>query len=228
MRPSSQSPRTPSELSDSVHHRLNLYALAVSAAGVGALALAHPAQARIIYTPADMPIANHSMVVFQFGGTTKAQFSFVIQTYESPGGSAGSFQLSVFPAGRNRIWGTAEYASALGSGVRVGQNDKKFQAGHDLMERVRWHCCRPLSSTTWGQWGKVSQGYLGLKLFLRGKPHYGWARISMRDRSTLTGYAYETIPNKPIITGKTKGPDVITAQPNGAPGSLGHLALGRK
>ena len=38
----------------------------------------------------------------------------------------------------------------------------------------------------------------------------------------LTGYAYETIPNKLIITGKTKGPDVITAQP----GSLGHLAQG--
>jgi hypothetical protein len=31
--------------------------------------------------------------------------------------------------------------------------------------------------------------------------------------ATLTGYAYETIPNKPIITGKTKGPDVITLDP---------------
>jgi hypothetical protein len=38
----------------------------------------------------------------------------------------------------------------------------------------------------------------------------------------LTGYAYETIPNKPIIAGKTKGPDVFTVQP----GSLGHLARG--
>ncbi len=28
-----------------------------------------------------------------------------------------------------------------------------------------------------------------------------------------TGYAYETEPNKPIITGKTKGPDVITLDP---------------
>jgi hypothetical protein len=40
--------------------------------------------------------------------------------------------------------------------------------------------------------------------------------------ATLTGYAYETIPNKPIIAGKTKGPDVITVQP----GTLGHLAAG--
>ena len=41
-------------------------------------------------------------------------------------------------------------------------------------------------------------------------------------RLTLTGYAYETVPNKPIIAGKTKGPDVITAQPGG----LGRLAQG--
>jgi hypothetical protein len=41
---------------------------------------------------------------------------------------------------------------------------------------------------------------------------------------TLTGYAYETIPNKPIIAGKITGPDVITLEP----GSLGWLALGRK
>jgi hypothetical protein len=46
--------------------------------------------------------------------------------------------------------------------------------------------------------------------------------------ATLTGYAYETVPNKPIIAGKTKGPDVITVQPDTAPGSLGRLALGRK
>jgi hypothetical protein len=38
----------------------------------------------------------------------------------------------------------------------------------------------------------------------------------------LSGYAYETIPNKAIIAGKTIGRDVITVQP----GSLGHLAAG--
>jgi len=40
--------------------------------------------------------------------------------------------------------------------------------------------------------------------------------------ATLTGYAYESVPGKPIITGKTKGPDVATVQP----ASLGHLAAG--
>jgi hypothetical protein len=41
--------------------------------------------------------------------------------------------------------------------------------------------------------------------------------------ATRTGYAYETIPNKPIITGKTKGPDVITLDP----ARLGHLLSAR-
>jgi hypothetical protein len=39
---------------------------------------------------------------------------------------------------------------------------------------------------------------------------------------TLTGYAYETVPNKTIIAGKTKGADVITLES----GSLGALAAG--
>jgi hypothetical protein len=43
--------RAPSKLSDSVHHQLNMYALAASAAGVGILALAQTAEAKIIYTP---------------------------------------------------------------------------------------------------------------------------------------------------------------------------------
>jgi hypothetical protein len=74
---------------------------------------------------------------------------------------------------------------------------------------------------------------LGLKFVVHGKVHYGWARLSITlghhrqydDVSgTLTGYAYETVPNKPIIAGQTKGPDVITVQP----GTLGRLARGRK
>jgi hypothetical protein len=60
--------------------------------------------------------------------------------------------------------------------------------------------------------------------------------------AVLTGYAYETIPNKPIITGKTKGPDDGSVEQQNDPGpgaslispipetpqpaSLGMLALG--
>jgi hypothetical protein len=80
-----------------------------------------------------------------------------------------------------------------------------------------------------GKWYNVENRYLGLKFETEGKAHYAWARLSVKGHAmsitaTLTGYAYETLPNKLIIAGKTKGADVITLPP----GSLGRLALGRK
>jgi hypothetical protein len=75
----------------------------------------------------------------------------------------------------------------------------------------------------------VKNRYLGLTFYIDKKKHYGWARVSaitrrhpLRITGIVTGYAYETIPNKPIIAGKTKGPDVVTVQP----ATLGHLAAG--
>jgi hypothetical protein len=83
-----------------------------------------------------------------------------------------------------------------------------------------------------GPWANSGKGirnhYLGLKFLINGKTHFGWARFNVVPghsgymTCTLTGYAYETIPNKPIITGKTKGPDVVTLQR----ATLGHLATG--
>jgi len=75
----------------------------------------------------------------------------------------------------------------------------------------------------------VTNRYLGFKFKIRGATHYGRARLDVSLTNgivvgTLTGYAYETIPNKPIIAGKTKGPDVITVHS----GTLGALAAGRK
>jgi hypothetical protein len=45
-------PRRTAELCKSLHQQLNAYALVASAAGVGVLALAQPAKAKIVYTPA--------------------------------------------------------------------------------------------------------------------------------------------------------------------------------
>jgi len=86
---------------------------------------------------------------------------------------------------------------------------------------------------SWANGGKgVTRRYLGLKFQIYGQTHYGWARLSVHFEGAaggleahLTGYAYETIPNKPIIAGKTHGPDVVTVQEGG---SLGALAAGRK
>jgi hypothetical protein len=48
--------------------------------------------------------------------------------------------------------------------------------------------------------------------------------------ATLTGYAYETVANRPIVTGKQSGPDESdNSIPNSAAaGTLGRLAQGTK
>jgi hypothetical protein len=86
-----------------------------------------------------------------------------------------------------------------------------------------------------GEWGNDGKGlknrYLGFRFAIKNKAHYGWARVSVSEypfAATLTGYAYETIPNKPIIAGKTARRDVITMRSDGAPATLGSLAVGRK
>jgi len=99
-----------------------------------------------------------------------------------------------------------------------GKDD--FQAVMGGMEFKEGCSTYPCSETA-GQWLDTRNRYLGLQFVIKGQVHYGWARLtvifppqpSRGILATLTGYAYETIPNKPIITGKTKGPDVITLDP---------------
>jgi hypothetical protein len=80
---------------------------------------------------------------------------------------------------------------------------------------------------SWENGGKgVKARYLGLMFHIKGKIHYGWARLSFPNPqgATLTGYAYETIAGKPIVTGRT-----TMVEDDGVPAlTLGGLALGRK
>jgi len=233
--------KRPSKLSDSLQRHLNAYAVAASAAGVGVLALVQPAEAKIVYTKTHHVIEGISKFNLDLNHDKSADFT-ISQRSSVALPLSGVASLAVRPARnkpRNQIWGTVSYssnevhrkfyvASALSSGVTVGANSMRFTGNHSDMwffNDVGGTCS---CGAVVGQWQNVQNKYLGLKFFGKsGKVHYGWARLSVsadRRRGTLTGYAYETIPNKPIITGKTKGPDVITLEP----GSLGALAAGAK
>jgi hypothetical protein len=88
----------------------------------------------------------------------------------------------------------------------------------------------------WGKGRKFTGPYLGFKFLIDGEIHYGWARVNVHANfldvsATLTGYAYESVANRPILTGFTHGSvDASSdasqqAQPPVA-GSLGQLAIG--
>jgi hypothetical protein len=66
--------RMPSALSDSVRLRLNMYALAASAAGVGALALARPSEAEIVYRPAQVTIRINKTIPLDLNHDGKTDF----------------------------------------------------------------------------------------------------------------------------------------------------------
>ncbi len=247
MNRSRRPPRKPSKLSESLHKRLNAYAWAAGAAGVGALALSQSAEAKIVYTPVHKSITpNHTIPLdLNHDGTIDFRFKDTHLTTASYGFSHIGI-LSILPAHHaNKIEGystrTRHYASALPAGAAIGTKGR-FAPGPKLMATVYYDSgLRELKSTCDGPWSNAKDRYLGLEFFIEGKVHFGWARLNVSCPgtdviATLTGYAYETIPNKPIIAGKTHGEDDVDPGSGAAltnpipdipqPTSLGALALG--
>jgi len=251
MNPSSQSPRTPSLLSDAVHHQLNMYALAASAAGVGVLALTQSAEAKIIYTathrhvrfnrPWNMDLNGDGIVDFRIYRSYFWDYDYAIGTFVSAQGVSQRNGVRNRVAGHGYVGHTTSgqsfyYVNAyvLNAGRQIGAKlnfPNSTQVGAFMAARGgvpgKYGYCD-------GKWNNVKDRYLGLRFEIKGKIHYGWARLNESCNqmgpigqcaiTVLTGYAYETVPEKPIIAGKTKGPDASTAQPVNL--SLGQLAQG--
>jgi hypothetical protein len=227
-----QRPRTPSRISESLHQRLNSYALAASAAGVGMLVLAQPAEARIVYTKTHVVLTGLSNMSYLLDLNHDGinDFSLSDRYFFFQSGNAAT--LRCIPEGSLNGARVPKkgFVMALPAGVRVGPGERFNQS--EFMGAVSYHSSPPPGF--YGPWVNDGRGvkdrYLGLKFMINGKTHYGWARLDVKVdgqyivgiTATLTGYAYETVPNKPIIAGKTKGPNVITIQD----ASLGHLARG--
>jgi hypothetical protein len=229
--------RKPANLSESVLHHLNMYALAAGAAGAGMFALAQPAHAKIIYTPAHRPIGPNQTISLDLNHDGIKDFSFR-DTYSTNGNSGGG-ALNLVPAkSANQVWVKGGYAAALAAGVRIGPA-RLFAPDSKPMARVFFTPSSTPNTRFYGPWQSATNRYLGLRFLIGGKTHFGWARLTVKAQvrgvvATLTGYAYETIPNTPIIAGKTKGSDdsgigeshAALAAPNSDPVTLGMLALG--
>jgi hypothetical protein len=202
--------RQTADLSESLHRQLNMYAFAASAAGVGVLALTQPVEAKIVYTPAHHVIGPHHSYTIDLNHDKVTDFTISNSATCNDGTCFYGLYL-VPPAGNSGVgyvlFGQLGLQSALRPGSGIGPN-KHFQNGGALV----WLEVFAGSTDTFGPWPNVKNRYLGLKFQIKGKTHYGWARLSVTRKGhivtgTLTGYAYETIPNKAIIAGKTTGPD---------------------
>jgi hypothetical protein len=221
-----------SDLAESTHQRLNMYALAASAAGVSMLALTQPAEAKIVYTPAHIGLGSVVRLDLNHDGTYDFYLVAQIQTGKST-------NLGVFPAqAGNAMVENKGQAVAMRAGLRAGPKDK-FSPYANVLARV-WRKSDTGTFYSSGPWKNVKNRYLGLKFLIQGQIHFGWVRMTIsivnhNISGILNGYAYETVPNKPIITGRTKGLDEIGATtgspaslsaPTPEPASLGLLAMG--
>jgi hypothetical protein len=234
-------PLAPTDFPESIHRQLNMYALAATAAGVGLLAVASPAEAKIIYTATHRVIApNHS---YNVDLNHDKITDFTIVNHVSACTDFCFFELRQYPADGNSAVGYAVGSGqfiglALKPGARIGPRST-FKKGTAALAVARSNVYTSNKTVVYGPWVNVKDRYLGLKFQIEGKTHYGWARLNVKLRktkitATLTGYAYETIPNKAIIAGKTKGPDGVGFEGSSASltvltpelDTLGLLALG--
>ena len=223
-----------------------MYALVAGAAGVSALALMPRAEAKIVYTPAHVRLTvlsppfpldlNHDGTVdfYLLHSFSHDEGQHFLAACQFVGSYAGRIFCSYFKSTNEVRAGVFSMGREFDAALRFGTAIQKGDRFPKLPNVMASFCCYSGTSgfSRWyGPWANGGKGvknrYLGFKFKIKGRVHYGWARLTVTTAqynfiATLTGYAYETIPGKGIVAGKTEGPDVTTVYP----ASLGHLAAG--
>lgn len=234
-----ENPRTASRLSPKLDAKL----IAYMAAGMGAVTVAQSAEAKIVYTPVNTAIGRNTHVAIDLNNDGLPDFTFSnFQTQNAPLGFK-TFYLQVKPDWKaNRV---ESFHSSKGRGRNCAADlpahqqvgpAAQFEASNSpvLLEESTGSA---YSTVLYCQWAgsQTRKGYVGVKFNIGGQTHYGWIRLTVAGFSsaTITGYAYETVPNKPISTGAMSGPTTIGSllpaeDLSEQPASLGLLALGTR
>ncbi|MGA8428604.1 MAG: hypothetical protein WB729_02195 [Candidatus Sulfotelmatobacter sp.] len=221
-----QSTRPPKTISEQLRRHLNLYGTAASASGVSLLALAQPANAKVVYTPAHVTIAPNSTYNLDLNHDGIADFA--IKQHSYPGYSATLYvgpNANGVVARSGAVSCACDSALAFQAGAVIGPARQFVNVDADLA-KVKKIASSVLS---FGLWRNENNKYLALVFKINGETHYGWARFSVQSSYAkgvvgfLTGYAYETIPNKPIRAGQQAGGTDTSFDQKG---SLGALAAG--
>jgi hypothetical protein len=235
MSPSTGRTRKSVDLSQPLHRDLSLYALAAGAAGIGLFVASQPAEAQIVYTPAHSELDHDGAMRIDLNHDGLADL--VIREIPSQNnGFSGNLLQAVPKSGGIKLGDATEFAAAMPAGSVIGSHDGFF-AGPAVMLNLYY----VYYFGSWTSFGPGLTRYLGIRFQIRGETHYGWARMTVKVGyfdyvdALLTGYAYETQPNKPIHAGDTGNGETDASPTNetsllnsGFSGTLGALALGVK
>jgi hypothetical protein len=216
---SSQS-RPAAAFSAAFEKKLVSYVTAASAAGL-ALATTPAANARVVYTPANISVSGGTELDLNNDGTPDFKFVF------EPGFHSSALAIDPVATGNSVLCGATLpcFEAMVGNYGQAAGPQKEFLAtsytnafsGRGVIMAI----AGSYGGKTYffGPWANQNNKYLGFKFLVDGKVHYGWARMTVAnfgrgDAVTISGYAYETIPNVRIIEGHESG--LATEQPDAA------------
>jgi len=248
-------------VNSALEKNLLTYIAAASAAGIGMLGGPQAADAEIVYTAANSAVSPSVALDLNHDGIM--DYNIVKWGSASVGGSLHVSYLKVchapllnlshqchssqiYPDDKNVVREAASGAMALPFGAPIGPGQPFKGTDVAVLMGARNFYSGSNTAQKWdGPWADggagVTNRYLGLKFQIDGKWHFGWARLTFKTTAnsgfsaTVTGYAYETIPNKQIRAGQTtetaETGSMAPTQPVVAPAaaqapSLGSLALG--
>jgi hypothetical protein len=206
-----------------IHRKLSLSVLAVMlVAGSFALALARPAEGKVVYTPTNVTISGNGSITLDLNHDEKTDFTVDAVASSGMCGLVGKYYLAsvtVTPSTGNGVVAISQGAAALSSGAQI-DSSQSFYGARALMASEALTFGPPpcrMQKIYLGYWcgGRPCHpvnAYLGLKFDIKGRTHYGWAHMIVTPSdfifvAKLTGFAYETIPRKSIRAGQTKGAD---------------------
>lgn len=207
----------PRSLSRQLSARLLAYATVAGAAATCAI----PAHAEVVYTPIDRPLHSNYFLDLNNDGINDFRFT----SYDI----SGLGEVQIFATHGNRMVAAATHTcgarsdtpapAPLPAGALIGPA-KPFEANATCMAFYNY-------SGGNGPWLNVKDHYVGFAFFINGREHFGWARISVNkflfnNTARIEGYAYETVPGKPIIAGDEGNATEAAEEPN----TLGALAVG--
>jgi len=185
---------------------LAAYTAAAGAAGVGILTLTHPAEAKVVYTPTNTRISLSGAIPIDLNHDGIVDFDVTLAS--GYGGQAVWLNVAPHVTG-NAVHDDINREAAAGFlGVPVGPGENFATHSQFGMGVFMAFMSLTALSTAAGPWANATNRYLGLKFLINGQTHFGWARLTVGkflDYVVLTGYAYETEPNKNIIEGHISG-----------------------
>lgn len=242
--PTNSANKVPSNI---LNRQLGQYSLAAAIAGVSMLALADPAAAEVVVTRKTIPIPMGHVgmplsVKVSMANNGVDNFVFGLGSASSSMGVNRGLGV----AGENPtdgVLGTSFFygnASALVRGAKIGPTDGGSHFFGPYIGLMAASTSRAGIRSLRGNWARLLKShYLGVRFQVNGENHYGWIRLTVTTHpqagaqvmtATISGYAYETIANKPILAGTAAtamSEDQVLGEIQGREGaSLGMLALG--